>query len=279
VTDTPPLTTDVDPERWFVPSFWGDIRLEPADDGKACIVIAEKLNDGEKKALADLEAQAHKKQWLLASAAITEGMTRIEAPMAKVAKVIAKVLKPDRKLVSAIVFADGQMVQHERHETAAAAEAAIPDKVLPPARAKPPKAGTTVAAPRLGCPAPDFENAELKAQRVLETFLLPAQIEDFRRYNRFVSIGHSGRRYMVTSRHARDSLALYHRSLYDLDAQTPLCVHDWDVPAPEEMLAIHVLLSLPGWEPYLRKLEGEDGERDASAGVPHFVDRHGRALN
>jgi hypothetical protein len=65
---------------------------------------------------------------------------------------------------------------------------------------------------------------------------------------------------MVTSRHARDQLATYHRSLYDLDDKVPLCVHDWDVPAPEEMLAIHVLLSLPGWELYMRRLEGEDGE-------------------
>lgn len=283
MTDFPPppalFTSDL-PERWFVPSHWGDIRLEPADDGKACIVIADKLTDGEKRALAALEAQAHKKQWLIASAAITEGMTRIEAPMDKVAKMITKALKPDRKLISAIVFSDGTMMQHEARQTT---EAAVPDKVLPPkSGTKKPKAGTTVGAPTRGCPAPDFEIAELKAQRVLESFLVPSQIEDFRRHNRFVSIGHSGRRYMVTSRHARDLKALYHRSLYDLEDQVPLCVHDWDVPAPEEMLAIHVLLQLPGWEPYLRKLEGEDGERDPTSGPfggAVMTDRHGRPLH
>lgn len=267
--------THPDIPRWYVPSFWGDIRLEPADDGQACIVIADKLTEPERGALAALSKHAQQKRWLVDAITIGDGSTRVAAPMAKVAKVIAKALKPDRKLVSAIVFADGTMAQHERHEV----EPVAPDKVLPKATRKP-KAATTVAAPVRGCPAPDFAQAELKAQRVLEAFLQPPQIEDFRRHNRFISIGHSGKRYMITSRHARDSLALYHRSLYDLDDQTPLCVHDWDIPAPEEMLAIHVLLALPGWEPYLRKLEGEDGEPDPRADT--FVlhtDRHGRPLH
>lgn len=283
MTEFPPethLMTSEVPEIWFVPSFWGDIRLEPEKDGASCIVIADKLTDPEKGALAALSKHARKKKWieLAEGQVIGEGNTRIAAPMDKVAKVIAKALKPDRKLISAIVFSDGSMMQHERRETT---EPVVPDKVLPPKSARP-KAGTTVAAPTRGCPAPDFEKAELKAQRVLETFLTAPQIEDFRRYNRFVAIGHSGRRYMVTSRHARDSLAQYHRSLYDLDAQVPLCVHDWDVPAPEEMHAIHVLLSLPGWEPYLRKLEGEDGEPDPTAngfGGVIYRDRHGRDLH
>ena len=34
-----------------------------------------------------------------------------------------------------------------------------------------------------------------------------------------------------------------------------LCVHDWVVPAPEEMLSLHLLLQLPGWESYLRRDE------------------------
>jgi hypothetical protein len=35
-------------------------------------------------------------------------------------------------------------------------------------RAKPTVAATTVAAPVLDCPAPDFENAEIRATRVLK---------------------------------------------------------------------------------------------------------------
>ena len=43
-------------------------------------------------------------------------------------------------------------------------------------------------------------------------------------------------------------------ALYDLDERRPWCVHDWDVPAPEEMLGLLVHLSIPGREKYLRDL-------------------------
>jgi len=110
--------------------------------------------------------------------------------------------------------------------------------------------------PTRGCPAPDFRSAELKARVVLETFLTDEQREDFQRYNRFVSVGATtGHRYMITSRHARDELSQWQRTLYDLDDRIPLCVHDWGVPAAEEMLALHVLVQLPEYETYLRYLE------------------------
>lgn len=249
---------------WYIPSFWGDIRLEHIDDA-SCRLVAEKLTEGEKMALAAASVHGEKKGWT--TGALGEGTHVVGAPIAKVSKVIAKALKPKSKIVSAVVFSDGTMQEHREETALVKAEDEATPEVLPKATAKrgrKPKAATSVAAPVRGCPPPDFDAAEIRAQRVLEAFLLPTQIEDFRRYNRFVSIGHSGRRYMVTSRHARDSLAMYHRSLYDLEDQTPLCVHDWDVPAPEEMLAIHVLLGLPGWELYLRKVEGEDEETNLS---------------
>jgi hypothetical protein len=97
--------------------------------------------------------------------------------------------------------------------------------------------------------------AELKARKVLEVFLDDEQLADFHEHNRFMTVGVSGTRYMVTSRHARDELAGYHRSLYDLDQERPLCVHDYSVPAAEEMLALHLLVQLPDHEGYLRHLE------------------------
>ena len=60
---------------------------------------------------------------------------------------------------------------------------------------------------------------------------------------------------MVTSRQATDALAHYQRTLYDLDEDRPLCVHDWSVPPAEEMLSLHVLLALPDWERFLRHEE------------------------
>jgi hypothetical protein len=89
-------------------------------------------------------------------------------------------------------------------------------------------------------------------------FLDDDQAEDFEDRNAFVSIGvETGHRYMVTSRHARDQLATWRRQLYDLDEGRPYCVHDYAVPAAEEMLALHLLLQIPGRESYLRHLVGE----------------------
>ena len=107
----------------------------------------------------------------------------------------------------------------------------------------------------------DFVKAEIRATEVQLPILGPEQREDFARYNRFVTVGASGCRYMVTSRHARDELATYHRSLYDLRMDIPICTHDWEVPAAEECLTMHILVQLPEWEKFLRQKpnEIEDG--------------------
>jgi hypothetical protein len=283
---------DTLPPVWFVPSWWGDIRLESLGDSSTK-VVATKLTDAETAALAALTSAGHKKGWLDKSQTLGEGMHTVGASIDKVSKVIAKALKPDRKLVSAVVFSNGTIEEHREVVTDEKPAGAKPDAVLPAPEKKKrgrPKAGTTVAAPVRGCPAPDFAMAELKAQTVLEHFLDQGQIADCRKYGRFVSIGHSGRRYMVTSRHQRDQLSTYHRSLFDLDDMHPICTHDWDVPAPEEMLALHLMVSLPGWELWVQQLEGEEDHFDGRAanreyqrtlppGMPAFYDRHGRPLN
>lgn len=121
--------------------------------------------------------------------------------------------------------------------------------------AKPEKAAT-VAEPTKGCPAPAFEEASIRASRVLEAFLTEEQIEDYRRYGGFVATGaDTGHRYMIANRERPNLTSRYHsRSLYDLDMQLPLCVHDWTVPAPEEMLALMLCVSLPGKESAVRSL-------------------------
>ena len=169
--------------------------------------------------------------------------------MEKVRRVLAASLKPNRKVLSAIRFSDGRM--EEVRDTAAEPDAALEERI---AAAKAAVAGATVATPTLGCPAPDFVQAELKARTVLEAFLDERQRDDFRRFNAFATEGASGTRYMVTSRHARGPLTRFERSLYDLDRGHPICTHDWTVPAAEEMLALHLHVSLPGAEEYVRGL-------------------------
>ena len=91
---------------------------------------------------------------------------------------------------------------------------------------------------------------------MLDVFLDEQQKEDFRKYNRFLSVGAlTGHRYLVTSRYAKGQLVRWERSLFDLDDDRPFCVHDWSVPAAEEMLALHLMLQCKNEEPYLRHLE------------------------
>jgi hypothetical protein len=116
----------------------------------------------------------------------------------------------------------------------------------------------TVAQPVIGCPAPDFDEAEVRATRVLEAFLSPEQLEDFREGQQFVVTGvDTGHRYLLTSRHA-PKVRFRHqsfRSLFDLDDQIALCVHDWEVPAAEELLGLLIHLQLPELEKHVRFLE------------------------
>ena len=240
----------------FIPSFYGDIRVIDIDS-HWCGLVTEKVTIVEKQVLGSLEVTARKKGWINTKDSLLgrEGEVKLHAPLKKVVAEITKLLKPTRKLVSAVRIANGKIEEiHEQSFNEPKSIAALTPyrervEVLPRAAV-----ATTVAVPTIGCPAPDFVKAELKAREVLEHFLDPQQIADFQHYNRFISTSFIGHRYMITSRHARSELANYRRSLYDLDEHRPICAHDWSVPAAEEMLAFHVLLQLPGYEDHLRRL-------------------------
>ena len=117
-------------------------------------------------------------------------------------------------------------------------------------------AAVTVAKPVLGCPAPDFAPADVRANRVLDAFLDDQQRLDWRARGQIIARGYeTGHRYMITSRDQRDQLARFGgRSLFDLEEGSPFCTHDWDVPAAEEVLALLLFISLPKRERYLRAI-------------------------
>jgi hypothetical protein len=228
---------------WYVPSFYGDVRLEKKEKSLT-EVRWEKLTEAERVAMAALSKRAADRGWIpktttspssiVDALAAAKGMVVLDAPLEKVRGVLAKVLKPNRKLVEVVKFADGRMSD----------EVSAPGAV----------AGVTVSKPVLGCPAPDLAAADLRAREVLFAFLGEGQQLDFDRHNAFVSVGAAtGHQYMVTSRRARRVLARHGgRQLYDLDEQRAFCVHDDEVPEAEEMLALHVMLQLPWGERYLR---------------------------
>jgi len=115
---------------------------------------------------------------------------------------------------------------------------------------------TTVKEPVRGCPEPDFAAVHRRAGRVLKAFLTPAQVADFEKYQRFTVRGaDTGHQYMLTSRNAPDQLNSFgSRTVFDMTTRNALCVHDWDVPAEEELLSLAMLLQLPGRESWVRTL-------------------------
>jgi len=245
---------------WYIPSFHGDIRLE--DVGGATRLDTTDLTPGEVEALATLRRKAIKSTfgapW--ASAADfsdpatwkTAHSLVLQAPIAKVQGVLAKALKPGKSLLAAVRFADGKIEEAwKQPATSPYREAAA----LPAAPPAPPVAAATVAAPIIGCPAPAFDLAEQRASRVLRAFLTPDQTEDFLARGQFLSTGlDTGHRYLLTSRERPDRLARTGgRSLFSVTEDIPWCTHDWDVPAAEELLSLHLHLVTPGGETYLRQ--------------------------
>lgn len=171
----------------------------------------------------------------------------LEAPIEKVQQTLATALKPGRRLLSVVRFTDGVM---EQVRTMPA------DRPVQALKKAEPEVAATVAQPVRGCPAPAFDEADVRANRVLEAFLDGDQVDDYHTHAGFVTFGlDTGHKYMITSREAPKQLKKFgRRSLYDLDEERAYCVHDWTVPAAEELLALHLFLSVPGGETYLRHI-------------------------
>lgn len=265
--------------QWFLPSMYGDIKLNRVSADSTRMTL-NGLSPTEKEAVQALLERATnpgalRKSWATADKtasvdldSMKEQVVELDAPITKVQEFLQKRLKPHRKQISAVRFSNGhveQLSEATLQVIDAPAEPDVTQAVDTPVTAKPkkpePKAAVTVAQPVRGCPAPDFDDVEVRASRVLKAFLTPDQIDDFERRQQFVAIGaDTGHRYLLTSRYAPRALSQYgHRTLYDMDERLPMCVHDWEVPAPEELLALFVHLSLPGLEEYVRSIPDRDG--------------------
>jgi hypothetical protein len=266
--------------RWYLPTFHGDLQLEKTGAMETELRVFE-LTDTEEKALAILRKRATKvpfsgkpwaddKEFLPASSAqyrTKSGLViAIRAPIEDVEKVLSKALNVNkRKLLSVVKFSDGSMEKIIRRDEEekdvdnddVAAADVIPDYAKDKAnKDREAKAAATVKKPAVGCPMPEFPEADIRASRVLEAFLNDAQIADYRKYGAFMTVGRdTGHRYIVANRETPQALKQCQgRQLFDVEENCALCVHDWEVPPPEEMLALHLCLSIPGYEHYVRTL-------------------------
>jgi hypothetical protein len=253
--------------QWFLPSMYGDIKLDKISNESTRVTLVG-LSPTEQEAVRALFTRAShptalQALWAPASklkgidlSALKEQTVDLDAPITKVQDFLQKKLKPHRKQISAVRFTSGKIEQ--------ITEATLKTIDAPAAKeskAPVPVAAVTVAQPVLGCPAPNFDDVEVRATRVLKAFLTPEQIEDFERRQQFVAVGaDTGHRYLLSSRNSRHALeSASYRSLYDMDERLALCVHDWEVPAAEELLALYTHVSLPGLERYVRSIPDRDG--------------------
>ena len=252
--------------QWYLPSMYGDIRLTAQGDQTE--VEWEGLSPSESIALKEIG----RKFDLTISGDV--GKILVAKQVTKVEAALAKAMKRGRKLLSAVVFKNGRIEEIHRTQdgdepkrepfrdpaitvetdpytmSPVVAEAAI-------VVAEEPKAAVTVAQPTIGCPIPEFERAEVRATRVLREFLSGQQLADFERTQSFLVVGaDTGHKYVLTSRHApADRLdKVGGRSVFDVDEGWAVCVHDWLVPAAEELLELKLFLEMPGRESYVRGL-------------------------
>jgi hypothetical protein len=280
-------TTPTHPQQspnllWLIPSFHGDISLEMEGKDKTLLRVYQ-LTAAEEKAMELLRSRAvspkrlQGKPWaksadflaLTNSAYRTnEGVTvHLKAPIADVKKILAKALKPERTLLTAVKFSNGHIEEVHAVKTQEGVKEVIPEK---PKEEPQPVVATTVARPVNGCPMPNFPEADVRASRVLETFLNPDQIADYRKTGSFITVGaDTAHRYLICNRERPNFMNKYlgGRQLYDMEDKRPICVHDWAVPPPEEMLALHLCLSMPGREVellHLPEVRPEDAFRDVN---------------
>lgn len=236
--------------QWFLPSMYGDVRLTA--QANQTEVEWENLSPSEREALSTLG-----KKFDL-DFALDSGKLVVPKPIEKVEAVLAKAMKRGRKLLSAVVFKNGRI--EEVHRTA---DGEVKEKQRSPYRDPAKeivKAAVTVAQPTMGCPLPEFERADVRATRVLREFLSPQQLADFEKTQSFLVVGaDTGHRYVLTSRQASpDRLAKVDgRSVFDVDRGHAICVHDWVVPAAEELLELKLFLELEGREAYVNSLQPE----------------------
>lgn len=261
--------------QWFLPSMYGDIKLDKISNETTRLTLSG-LSPTEKDAMQALFKRASNPSALQALwappsrlstinlDALEEQSVELDAPITKVQDFLQKKLKPHRKQVSAVRFSNGkveQITEATLKTIDTSSNASGSSTPSSKEKTETPAAAVTVAQPVLGCPAPDFDDVEVRATRVLRTFLTPEQIADFERRQQFVAVGaDTGHRYLLSSRNSKHALrSASYRSLYDMDERVALCVHDWEVPASEELLALYLHVSLPGLERYVRSIPDRDG--------------------
>lgn len=236
-------------KKWFVPTWSGDLRLEPlsGDDKKTKLTI-EKPTPDEKNQIIAFSALLVDRGWLeepLKDIGSDETWAAIiNAPLEKVGPVFVNVLRPGPAVMTAVKFKDGHIEVCEHRETGATGKelAKLAEK---------PKAETAVTVKRPTPCCPDcYVGAIAPATEVLLSFLTPEQHATWKK-GRYIVVrgGLSGHRYIIAHRNS-EIAAKNGKIAWDCEDRDVIHFHDWSVPPEEEVLAAMLILQYR--EPWLR---------------------------
>src|SRR5271155_5242571 len=188
--------------RWYLPSCHGDICLEKTGAMETQIRVFE-LTDMEEKALDILRKRAVKVPFSGKPWADEEEFLPASSATYRTKFGLVITLRAPIEEVEKIIRRDEEPPKDEKNEEVEGEN--IPDyakdKANKERKEKEAKAAATVKKPQVGCPMPEFPEADIRASRVLEVFLNDAQIADYRKYGAFMTIGRdTGHRYIVANR-------------------------------------------------------------------------------
>jgi hypothetical protein len=253
--------------RIYVPTAFGDVNLRPSPTDPRCTeVTTTKLTKAERTALVSLLTKYkvdHNPEKLEDTSFL------IKHKFVAVHKHLVGQLKKGLEMVTALRIEDGTLVEvtndrltelekevaELRGEAQRANRAA--DDARREARAAQERRVVSVPVPTRGCPLPAITPREVRASRVLRTFLNPVQLSDFEQHGAFVVVGgDSGHRFRIAHRHSRILREDNHDTFVkDLDTGIGYCNELTDLPPSEESLALMVMIACrENW--WLNRIDG-----------------------
>lgn len=240
--------------RWFIPSWNGDLRLEPdPKDSSQTILSIVRPTPAEIITVNELGKIFHGMGWLSSWETVEkkrfmrEKRFTVRAPLEKVGPIATSIMRPGNAVLTAIRYKDG-VVETVSGKDLPALQA-LAEKAAAASEDKPAETATTVKRPTPSCPSCVPGSIE-PASEVLLSFLNEEEHESWAKDRSIVVTGGlSGNHYLLSHRHS-DFAKRARRICYDLDDHVIVHFHDWTVPPEEEVLAAKLILEHR--EPWLR---------------------------
>ena len=232
--------------KWYIPSWNGDLRLEPdPDNDQRTLLTIHKPTADEERILALIGVEMLKQKWAEDwPASGKPGVFRrkvkvvIDAALERVGPIVSKIMKPGPAVLSCITFRDGKVLTcsgtvQELQAISEEAASAPPEKAA--------TAAATVKRPTPSCP--DCIPGSIEpASEVLLAFLNAEEHDRWAKFREIMVIGGlSGHRYLLSHRHTQRAIE-QSRICFDVDDGHVLKFHDWSVPPEEEVLASKLIL-------------------------------------